>query len=59
MRKSKKPTQPNAMNGDHEALWNFILRIDSRIDQLFLAFAAQALVLLGLGIILTILVVGG
>lgn len=59
MRKSSKPVKPETMNGDHQALWAFSYRIDGRIDQLFLAFAAQALALLGIGIGVIALVLRG
>lgn len=59
MRKSRKPPKPEKMNGDHEALWNFSYRIDGRIDQLFLAFIAQTLALLGISIGIVALILRG
>ena len=47
MRKSKKPVKPATLNGDHEALWNFMFRLDGRIDQLFLALIVGVVSILG------------
>ena len=29
-----KPTKPETMNGDHEALWKFMLHLNARIDRI-------------------------
>ena len=59
MRKSRKPPKPDGMNGDHSHIYDYLSRLDGRVDQLFLAFAAQALGLLGIGIGVIALILRG
>lgn len=46
------PNKPKAMNGDHEALWEFIKHVNGRIDRLYVTMLA------GLGVLVVTLVVG-
>jgi hypothetical protein len=60
-RKAKKngpPERPNGLNGEHSAIWGFLLHLNSRVDTLhtlFLSATIAGLVLL-VGILVTVLV---
>ncbi len=47
MRRSRKPEKPTGINGDHSALWDYMFRLDTRIDQLFLALIVGVVSILG------------
>lgn len=31
-----KPSKPTTINGEHEAMWNFLEHLNNRVDKLFL-----------------------
>lgn len=40
------PEKPSSMNGDHEALWGFLLHLNSRVDSVIWILLGGVLTLL-------------
>lgn len=51
MRGSRKPSRPAGMNGDHSAIYDYLYRLDGRIDQLFLTLIVGVVSILGVLIV--------
>jgi hypothetical protein len=44
---SKHPEHPASMNGDHAALWQLILHVNSRVDRIFIAMIGGQVMIVG------------
>lgn len=51
------PEKPASMNGDHEALWSFLLHLNSRVDSMIWILLGGLLTLLAaiLGVLAAVL----